>query len=282
MSAYIPKGLGWHQDIPDFRDYVPQSPQVVDLLAELEQAPDEPPSSVDLRQFFPPVYDQLNVSASASHACVGLVEYFNLRALGTSLEASALFLHHTAARTGEVAGLSGLDLRSHLKAMVTFGLPPARRWDCDPNSDRQPADPMLFSFVEPYRSIYYVRLDARNSTGRTSLKTVRAFLAAGFPCAFGFSVPSSLSCDSDIPYRPTYDFVRGGQAVVAVGYDDRRLRATRGALLVRNSWGASWGDNGHGWLPYAYVEEQLASCFWTLVNKDWLTTEDFTRPSPVS
>lgn len=39
--------------------------------------------------------------------------------------------------------------------------------------------------------------------------------------------------------------LQGGHAVAVVGYDDRA-----GALLLRNSWGADWGDQGHAWLPY--------------------------------
>ena len=71
------------------------------------------------------------------------------------------------------------------------------------------------------------------------------------------------------------------QAVVAAGYDDRRLRGTRGALLIRNSWSSEWGDAGYGWLPYAYVEECLANSFWTLVSAEWLGSGEFQRPGVV-
>jgi C1A family cysteine protease len=139
----------------------------------------------------------------------------------------------------------------------------------------------LYSFAAEYRSIRYLRLDLRNSHGARTLDLVRAFLAAGFPVAFGFPVPASITTDGDIPYRPAIDSIRGGQAVVCVGYDNRRLGAARGALLVRNSWGREWGEAGYGWLPYRYVEEQLASDFWTLLEPDWMSSGEFSRPAIV-
>jgi C1A family cysteine protease len=63
---------------------------------------------------------------------------------------------------------------------------------------------------------------------------------------------------------------------LAVGYDDARaIRSTRGALLTRNSWGTGWGDGGYGWLPEAYVKEQLAVDFWTFLRPEWLGSGEF-------
>ena len=54
--------------------------------------------------------------------------------------------------------------------------------------------------------------------------------------------------------------VVGGHAVLAVGYDDVAQR-----FIVRNSWGAKWGQKGYFTMPYAYLlSAQLASDFWTI------------------
>jgi C1A family cysteine protease len=126
--------------------------------------------------------------------------------------------------------------------------------------------------------VKYVRLDNRKSTGIQNLQTVKSFLAAGYPAAFGFAVPNTLSDDGNIPYRPTFDSTAGGQAMLAVGYDDRWLRGSRGALLVRSSWGERWGEDGYGWLPYAYVEENLAVDFFTLFQPGWIHSGEFDAP----
>jgi C1A family cysteine protease len=281
MAQFKPRGLGWLPSAPDFRDYSASSAPADELLRRLREsgaATSTPAASVDLREYFIAVSDQLDLHASTAHACAGLVEYFERRANGRLLRPSRLFLYQNSLRLAGLQGDCGTDLRTSFKAMIRCGIPPERYWPYEMDRLAAQPDAFLYTFVEPYRSASYVRLDSRKSSGIQSLQTVKSFLAAGFPAAFGFPVPNSLSSDGDIPYRPTFDSIVGGQAVLAVGYDDRWLRGSRGALLVRSSWGAQWGEEGYGWLPYAYVEEELAVDFWTLLHPDWINSGEFNVP----
>jgi C1A family cysteine protease len=64
--------------------------------------------------------------------------------------------------------------------------------------------------------------------------------------------------------------------VVVVGYDnDLEIGENTGALLIRNSWGTDWGEDGYGWLPYKYVTTGLAVDWWTLFKQEWLDTGEF-------
>lgn len=70
---------------------------------------------------------------------------------------------------------------------------------------------------------------------------------------------SPLNPDGMMPMPKPNEAIVGGHAVHAVGYDDAKQ-----ALIVRNSWGKAWGDQGHFYMPYAFVaDKEKAMEFWT-------------------
>lgn len=59
---------------------------------------------------------------------------------------------------------------------------------------------------------------------------------------------------ADVPQVPFSRLAIFGQshAVIAVGVGNDSITNER-HVLIRNSWGVSWGNNGHAWLPESYI-----------------------------
>ena len=74
----------------------------------------------------------------------------------------------------------------------------------------------------------------------------KAAIAAGHAIQFAMDVDSDyFDVDSEAVYSPEYGDYSGGHCQSIIGYDD-----TKGAWLVKNSWGPTWGFGGYAWIAY--------------------------------
>ena len=276
-------GLGWRRDLPDFRDYTPEDVEIKTILATsepMQKAEDQLPKKKDLRDWCSPIEDQGWIKSCTACAGMGLLEYFQRRAYGKYIDGSRLFLYKVTRNLISGEGDSGAFLRDTMKAMVLFGIPPEEYWpyDLEKFEDEPPA--FCYAFAQNYKAIRYFRIDPPNTMPNELLLNVKKFIAADLPIMFGFSAFSSMpkrnEGRSEIPIPKKGERLMGGHAVVAVGYDDnRKIGNETGAVLVRNSWGTKWGDEGYGWLPYKFIELGLAVDFWSLVQADFVDTDLF-------
>jgi C1A family cysteine protease len=281
--------MGWIPDYPDFRDYY-QDHETIDpimkVLHSKHPVGQTLPASVDLRQWCSPIENQGNLGSCTAQAGVGMVEYFERRAFGKHIDASRLFLYKVTRNLAHLKGDSGAYLRSAMGALVLFGVPPEEYWPySDTEFDREPPA-FCYAFALNYRTIKYFRLDSPGITPGALLAGVRQNLFAGLPVMFGFTVYDSItraSADGKIPFPSRGEKVVGGHAVLAVGYNDNlKVRnpaagnsETTGAILIRNSWGTGWGEQGYGWLPYEYLARGLAVDWWSIIKNEWVETDSF-------
>jgi len=282
-------GLGWLPDYPDFRDYTEEEKSVKAMLKKVgveKAAKVTVPTTIDLRAWCPPIENQGSLGSCTANAGVAMMEYFERRAFGKHIDASRLFLYKATRIMLHWTGDTGAFLRSTMGALVLFGAPPEEYWPYIVADYEKEPPAFCYAFAQNYQAIQYYRLDPPGTTKSALLTHIKTNLAGGIPSMFGFTVYASYTqagTTGKIPYPTKGEKIVGGHAVVAVGYDDNLkikntftgATETKGALLIRNSWGTGWGSNGYGWLPYEYVLKGLAIDWWAMLKGEWVDTGAF-------
>lgn len=97
--------------------------------------------------------------------------------------------------------------------------------------------------IDSYQTLF-------DGAGQADASTViEEALAGGQPVLLGIPVysPGFDETTYDYPGPTSSDYFRGDHAVVAVGYDNY-------GIVVENSWGDTWGDNGFADLSYGFID----------------------------
>jgi C1A family cysteine protease len=245
------------------------------------------PGVVDLSYWCPEIEDQGSLNTCTAFAGVALLEYFMNRSTGRHTDVSPLFLYKATRNLMNLQGDVGASVRETMKAMALFGIPPEQYWQYDETKVDEEPPSFCYSFAQHFQALKYFRLDYAGILKEVLLIQIKAVIATGFPCIFGFTIYTSAYEAANqqngwIPFpNEKTDRVVGGHSVVAVGYDDykeidrkdRNFPST-GAFLIRNSFGADWGLEGYGWLPYDYVLAGLTADWWSLLKAEWFA-DDF-------
>jgi C1A family cysteine protease len=254
------------------------------------------PSSLSLVEYCSPVNNQGDIGSCTAQSAVGMLEYFENRAFGKFTKSSPLFLYKASRNLLKKSGDHGSYIRTTLGALALFGVPPETYWKYDEDKFDEEPTAFCYAFASNYQAINYYRLDTSDNIGNPKelLRIIKTNIKAGLPAIFGFSIYQSYNQSFEnggcIPYPLCREPEPEGHAVMVVGYDDKKkiknklyhkgrdesdAEETTGALLIRNSWGRQWGEDGYGWLPYAYVLKRLTTDWWSLLKNEWIDTEQF-------
>jgi C1A family cysteine protease len=218
------------------------------------------PAVVDLRRHCPPVYDQLHLNSCSANAIAAALRYDEIKEGRPHVPSpSRLFIYYNErVLAGVVDTNSPVSLRYGYRGVAMFGSCPDAMWPYRVRRFRRSPTPSCFRAARRHRAIAYYRI-------RRSVTQLRACLAERFPFVMAIAVHASMMArdvrrTGVVPMPTRHDRLRGGHAVLAVGYDHaRRL------LIFRNSWGRGWGDHGYGYLPYRFVASPaLTWDFWTM------------------
>jgi len=241
--------FGWKRDLPDPRDHRFKI-----------TAPQELPSLVDLRHLCPPVYNQGNLGSCTANALGAAYQYEQIKQGRNNFVPSRLFIYYNErVLEGTVNEDAGAMIRDGIKTMVKDGVCPESMWLYIESKFTQKPCSCCYKKALENQVLEYLRLSPH------TIYEVKHCLAQGYPVVFGFTIFESFMTQevarTGIATMPIpNDSMIGGHAVMAVGYDDSKQ-----SLIVRNSWGAEWGEKGYFYLPYGYVTEpNLSADYWTI------------------
>lgn len=296
MTDKLFYGTGWRPDPPSDQDYHPQHQAIRELMDRTrvhKVTRAALPRSVDLRPWCSPVRFQGHYNTCTAHVVTGMLELLQTKAFGRCVEGSRLFLYQVTKRILGENGDPGVYLRQMMGAVVLLGVPPEKYWPYldttrtdDPRLDELP-DAFCYAVADDFGVAHYFRLDPGEASKQQVLTQIRTHLAAGVPSSIGFPLYLSALKEARksgrLPLAPADEPAVGSHAVLLVGYDDgmeipsseQGGEPTRGAFLLKNSWGTDWGEKGYGWLPYAYLTAGLAKDVWALMAPRWVETDQF-------
>ena len=239
--------FAWIPDVPDSRDFLYKAVRPPRLRL---------PQSVDLRAKCSPVEDQGQLGSCTANALAGNVEFLDYSPDKKYADVSRLFIYYNE-RVIEhsVKTDAGAMLRDGIKTLAKQGVCAEAVW---------PYNVAQFA-KKPSAKCYADGLKRKITTYHRiqTLNEMLACLADGFPFVFGFSVYESFESvkvakTGVMPAPKKTEKLLGGHAVMAVGYSLKDKR-----LIVRNSWGAGWGQKGYFTMPFQCAETQ-ADDFWTI------------------
>lgn len=202
----------------------------------------------DLRCLFGPARDQnprptcLAFAASDAHAAARGLPF-------NPLSAEWAYYHAVRRDGGKPDG--GATLGGMLDGIRLDGQPVEAAW---PYTNGPNPDPAAWA-PPPGVTALFRRESATQSA--CSVEDVVAPLGAGSPVLLVMTI-------SDGFYLPGPDGIVAAaeppdpervHAVLAVGHGT--LGGSAEAVLIRNSWGPEWGENGHAWLHEAYLAPRL-------------------------
>jgi hypothetical protein len=253
-STIVKNALGQHFKLGGYR---PEKQNSKDKKYSASRDRQLPPK-VDLRSYMTPVENQGNSNSCTANAMAGAYEYLTNRILGQSADVSRLFIYYNARELdGDCSQDQGTYLKSCVKVLRKHGACSENTWSFDLDQILEQPPKKAYKEAANFRVEDAARVEI-------DLYTMQSCLAEGYPFAFGLQLFSSFQQAGSTGLVPMPDPDNekhdGGHAMLCVGYSD-----VDQVFIVRNSWGADWGEQGYCYIPYDYMTKpDLNHDCWTI------------------
>lgn len=261
--SYLERIYSHIPDTPDERDYI------------YKTATTTFPTSVDLRPQMSPIVDQGQLGSCTANAIAsGLREYMEIINGQSLTRLSRLYLYYKEREIeGTLSEDSGAYIRDGMKVLQQFGCAPETEFPYDITKFKDAPTAIAEQDAATFKVAEYHRI--------TSYDDMKAALANGQPVVIGITVYESFETYdvSNGGLLPTPDTTKekmlGGHALLAIGYNPKEHPGDY--IVIRNSWGKDWGDNGNCYMPKSYWDNGLVNDMWTAsLTKPLVKPEDLT------
>ncbi len=223
--------------------------EIEERLFEEEFVPQRKPlRDIDLRPHFSPIRDQGKIGSCTVFTITAIYEYLLRRANAENPDMSEHFVYYNVCKKDSDGNPidEGSSIYDVVMSMSNFGI--CRESDCP--YDGTLSRPSEAAYAEAKN---HVIKQAQNV--RIDHAHITAALTEGYPVSISLSLYDSFCPDKNgFIYRPSEEEIKEGKpghhAMLVVGYsEDSRV------YIVRNSWGASFGDKGYCYIPFSYIED---------------------------
>ena len=156
---------------------------------------------------------------------------------------SRLFLYYEERKIeGTIEEDSGAMLRDGMKVLNKLGTSPEADYPYIIENFRNKPTKIAYKHAKKYRITSYNRV--------WDLNDLKLALAEKSPVVCGIKIFESFESEKVattgiVPMPKPDETILGGHAVLAVGYNNQTKQ-----VILRNSWGKTWGDKGYFYVPY--------------------------------
>lgn len=236
------------------------------VRSEILEAPLTIPSSVDLREKWWSIGDQLDTGSCVGWASAdALLRWHMVKAqkISKKEKLSVRFQWMAAKEVDEWTVPTtclesfGTSLKASLDIARKYGSIPDKEVPFEPEKLSHMGANDFYALASKYKIANYFNLRKPGSNWDIVKKRWKEWIATTGPILTGLDVDATWDNAAKTKgnldkYQP--ETVRGGHAVAIVGYTEDRF-------IVRNSWGTTWGDNGFGYASMDYANAAFPEAY---------------------
>jgi len=225
-----------------------QVPRAVQSAAGTTKKANRTRSGVDLRPLCFPIKNQGDLGTCGVSAVTSFLEFLS----GHSL--SVMFLYYvTRVYLSNYLSNddSGVQPQLVLDALANYGICRREHWPYIPSKFMECPPPQAFEEAQLFRpqATDFLQLTSFEEMKATLDRELIFFVDINFaPDAYGRG-PEKTGI---VKKPPAHEVEYCDHTVMVVGYNDDTEY-----LIIQNSWGTHWGQNGYGYVPYEYITRGL-------------------------